>query len=337
MCMIAYHPAGAGTLTSAVVDTAMNRHADGFGFMWRDTSGDKPVVRVQAFEPSKRAEFRAALAPVIASGAEYAVHFRMATSGPRNADMSHPFVYTDPNGEQVAVMHNGVIGIQHDRAVESDTSAFVRLVLAELPANWWDSPALVYLVREAIGTRYSKLTIMTAERTIIVGEELGDWDEGLWYSSEHRPTSYSWRASTPVVKATGTKADPKSKRSQKRAAAAARKGKGLVTTPPKQVVRNVTSIVPYTTPEDAYVEDDGFRGTSLAGFTHLGHSVTSYVDLPLDRDGDYVSSVMCDECQTIGDVYIIDGQRYVDLSHDLFGERVQVDSALIGLTPVAVA
>lgn len=322
MCMIAYHPAGAGTLTQPVISTAMTRHPDGFGFMWRDTSGTSPVVRVAQFAPADRSKFIAALAPVIESGSEYAVHFRFGTSGPKSADMAHPFVYTDPDGQQVAVMHNGVIGIAHDRQTESDTSAFVRLVLERLPSQWWDNPALVYLVREAIG--YSKLTIMTAERTVIVGEEKGEWVEGIWYSSDHKPSSfdgkYSWSASKPSGLVTsphisdkaykgGTKADPNSKRSAKRAAAAAARAakRGV-----KPVQRGLT-VVPLVTPDTAYVPDDGYEPVTY--MTHLGHKVSALQSMPLHSDGDFDASIICEECQTTGDVYVIDGQRYIDLAH----------------------
>lgn len=336
MCMIAYAPAGAGTLTPAVIGTAMSRHPDGFGLAWRDTSGETPVLRTAAYSPKEREQFRATLDSVQKSGAEFAVHFRMATSGPVNAAMAHPFVYTDPEGNEVAILHNGIINIQHDRLVESDTSAYVRLVLAQLPARWWTQPALVYLVRESIG--WSKLTIMTAETTAIVGEERGEWDGGIWYSSEHR-SSYSsgkgWVSSKPSApvshKATGTPPTPGSKRSQKRAAKQAQrdalkaakalpvKAEGHAPTKRGIVIPIERSLtVPLVTGESAYEPDLSFTPGNLY---HAGHTVTALVDMPLDTDDDYSCAVICDECQTTGDVYVIDGSRYIDLAHFGPGDR----------------
>ena len=113
MCMIAYAPAGAGKLTSPVITSAMGRHPDGFGIAWRDTSGERNVLRTATFAPSDKPAFRTALDAVMQSGAEYAVHFRWATSGPKDASMAHPYLYEDPDPAvgTVAVLHNGVIGI----------------------------------------------------------------------------------------------------------------------------------------------------------------------------------------------------------------------------------
>lgn len=182
--MIAYRPFGkGGRIPNAVIDTAIQRHSDGFGIMWRDESG----LHTGSWAPKQRKQFRKALKACDAAGVEYAAHFRFATSGPTNVEMAHPYTYEDPDPAvgTVALMHNGIIDIAHDKAKESDTSAFVRLVLASLPSRWWANPAINYLVNEAIG--WSKLTIMTATETFNMHDKRGEWDDGLWYSSSHRP------------------------------------------------------------------------------------------------------------------------------------------------------
>lgn len=339
MCMIAYAPAGAGTLTPSVIGTAMGRHADGFGIAWRDTSGSAPVLRTRTFAPHDKPAFRALLDAVMKAGDEYAVHFRMATSGPKSADMSHPFTYEDPDPAvgTVAVLHNGIISIAHDRSKESDTAAFVRLVLAQLPTQWWTQPALVYLVREAIG--YSKLTIMTAAHgTHIVGEEKGEWDGGIWYSSEHRPSKWTsgatgWK-STYTPKADGgtgskpanTPPTPGSKRSQKRAAKQAlrearRKGLSVLpagNVPAERALVTVTGTAGDTCEVSAV--------PTFTGLRHAGHNVSMLASMPLDIDADYQGAVICDECRTSGDVYVIDGSRYIDLAHFGPGDGVAVET-----------
>ncbi|MFN8630246.1 MAG: hypothetical protein U0838_07970 [Chloroflexota bacterium] len=96
-------------------------------------------------------------------------------------------MYADPAGFQVAVLHNGVIDIAHDRLRTSDTAAFVVQVLAELPSRWWEQPALRYLVSAAIG--WSRLIVFPAlgEATLL-NEGSGEWDGGIWFSSSHRPS-----------------------------------------------------------------------------------------------------------------------------------------------------
>lgn len=334
MCMIAYAPAGAGRLTPSVIGTAMGRHADGFGIAWRDLSGSAPVLRTATFAPHDKPAFRAQLDAVMQAGDEYAVHFRMATSGPRNVDMSHPFTYEDPDPKvgTVAVLHNGIIGIAHDRTKESDTAAFVRLVLAQLPSQWWAQPALVYLVREAIG--YSKLTIMTAHGTHIVGEEKGEWDDGIWYSSEHRAstwTSGKWeskytpKGATVTAKPANTAPNPQSKRSQKRAAKAAARNarKGLSVLPSGNVPAE-RALVTVTSTGGDVCEVPGVP--EFTGLRHVGHNVSVLTSMPLDIDADYQGAVICEECRTSGDVYVIDGSRYIDLAHFGPEESVPTDT-----------
>jgi hypothetical protein len=307
MCLIAYSPTKAA-IPAAVIDAAMTRHPDGFGLMWRDATG----LHTKAFAPKDRAPFKALLAKVNRPGVEYAAHFRFATSGPKDVAMAHPYTYEDPDPEvgTVAVMHNGIINIAHDRNRESDTAAFVRLVLARLPSRWWTEPAFTFLVGEAIG--WSRLVLMTETETVNLQERDGTWDGGVWYSSEHRPVTYTtttastWTPARQTAASNPTPPTPGSKRSVKRAAAQAardaRKAGKVGTTalinPPALTV-NVTGVI---------------KGTTRV-LRHAGHNVTFLVDINPDKDGDYQQSVACDTCRTIGDVFAIDGDFYVELAH----------------------
>ena len=199
MCMIAYRPAGkAGHMTRSIVDTATQRHPDGFGIAWRAPDG----LHVERFAPTKksRASFKRLTAEVDKAGYEYVAHFRWATHGPKDAAHAHPYEYNDPDPKvgKVLVFHNGVIDIA-TTPQESDTEVFVRDVLGRLESRWWTNPALVYLVNEAIG--WSKFTIMTGGETVNLHAGKGEWDDGVWYSSNHRPTQ-KW---TPTKGGTVTK------------------------------------------------------------------------------------------------------------------------------------
>jgi len=302
-----------GNIPNSVIDTALNRHPDGFGIMWRGKDG----LGFTSYAPKQRKQFRKALKALDRGGVEYAAHFRWATSGPKDRDMAHPYTYEDPDPEvgTVAVMHNGVIGIAHDRARESDTSAFVRLVLADLPTRWWTNDALVYLVREAIG--YSKLTIMTATETVIINERDGTWDNGIWYSSDHLPSKTAkW---TNYKGASGSEYGTQTPRTTTGA------------------IVPVQSLVPYAgnadltgksayesavvlglvEPEDTITDACTVRTVDRpAQFRHAGHNLTAIVDIDMyNGDRDYEDAVICDECRTIGTVYVIDGTYYIDMAH----------------------
>ena len=332
-------------IPNAVIDTAMNRHADGFGIAWRE----KGELRVEKFGPDERAEFREVLKRVDLAGLEYVTHFRWATHGPKDRDHAHPFEYTDATGEKVVVFHNGIIDIA-TRPEESDTEVFVRDVLAKLPANWWDSPALVYLVGEAIG--YSKLVIMTRFETISLHDKRGNWDGGIWYSSDHKPTKWSSGSTYTSGKGwedsrnRGTSSVCVHKRDyleecvdcgraeyvpSKGNLTTAKGQKGLVTAP-KGVTAATTALTvvsggapaddEYDRP-DEWDDIDGALGLLPArgrGRTlrHAGHTLSLLQDVNFARDGEYEDGVICNECQTLGDLYVIDGQTYPDLAH-LYG------------------
>ena len=340
MCMIALRPAASGNIPNAVIDAAMTRHADGFGLMWRDAKG----VHATTYAPQARKPFRKALKSLDRSGVEYAAHFRFATSGPKNAEMAHPYSYEDPDPEvgTVYLMHNGVIGIEHDRTAESDTSAFVRLVLAALPSRWWTQPALVFLVNEAID--YSKFVIMTATETVNLHDKLGEWDGGLWYSSYHKPLMGKGIYSSTLGGSDGTYAAYKARTSGKghdiNTSFKTEWGEWDGETQEWTDYRTVADRLTGTTSDGTAVEfgerfcntatgaararlglldtADGGAGRivdNVLRLRHGGHSLTAITDIHLDSDADYMDAVTCDICQTVGSVYVMDGSYYVDMDH----------------------
>lgn len=333
--MIAYRPvkpgkAGGANIPHEVIDTAIGRHADGFGVAWREVGADgQPTLRVEKYGPDGAKAFRKMLKRVDRSGSEYVAHFRFATQGPKVQRLAHPYEYDDPIEGRVLVFHNGIINIKAE-SHESDTQVFVERVLAELPSGWWRTPALKYLVTAAID--WSKLVIMTATETVNLHESRGDWDGGIWYSSDHKPAAWKqWRN------------DGKGSQWGGRA----------VGTP----MATPTSIVPYSASSCDLLPDDtaksaresadvfeasgesdielegGFDGdgnfivspttrtwlptgkNNRYGLKHAGHNVTEVVVIDRGRDDEWLQSVVCDVCKTMGDAYVIDGTVWIDMSH----------------------
>lgn len=295
--MIAYRPVKPGkngaNIPHEVIDLAMIRHADGFGVAWREFGADgAPHLKVEKFGPANRKQFRKALKRVDRSGSEYVAHFRFATQGPRVQSLAHPYEYVDPNEGRVLVFHNGVIDIRAEKH-ESDTEVFVRDVLATLPSAWWRDPAMRFLVTAAID--WSKLVIMTATETINLHDSRGGWDGGIWYSSEHK--AYKLTAAI-YGSAIGTQ---------------------TVIVPPKSAVASAQVLLPSTTDWEFEADTDEWEGTHRAryapGLMHAGHKVSEIVVIDRSRDGDWAGGVTCDECQTVGDAYVIEGTVFMDLSH----------------------
>lgn len=124
-------------------------------------------------------------------GSNFALHFRIATSGKVNAANCHPFSVSD----KLAFIHNGVIGNGCKRF--SDTYHFNRNVLQKLPTNFLSNNGILTLVDSAIG--HSKLVFINSEnRFHISNEHLGHWDNvGNWFSNysylPYVPTTNYWK------------------------------------------------------------------------------------------------------------------------------------------------
>ncbi len=282
--MIAYRPAAGGkgpNIPNQVIDIALTRHPDGYGLAWREDG----KISIAKFGPQQRKLFRRTLKRLDRIGLEYAAHFRQATHGPAVQSLAHPFTYEDPNEGTVAVLHNGVIDIATEPH-ESDTQVFARDVLAHLPSAWWRTPALRYLVSGAIG--WSKLVVMTVRETVIIAEGSGEWDGGLWYSSNHRG-SYKY---TPKATYNGKAWNDYLAEKEAAKATAATAASALIETP--------------------MLAGTGDLSHPLR---HGGHTLSLLASVKFDRDGDWPSSVVCDVCYTVGDLYVIDGAYYPDLAH----------------------
>lgn len=339
MCMIAHRflgPKGkGGNIPNEVIGTAMTRHSDGFGIAWRDPE-DGLVYEKFGPQPEHARLFRDRLKEIDSDKAiEYVAHFRFATHGPEDADHAHPFAYDDPDPKvgTVLVFHNGIISGVKTGALESDTEVFVRDYLSKLPSRWWDNPGIRRLVDHMGG--WSRLVLMTNDETINLNYSQGEDDGGLWYSSDHRPYKYA-----TYTKSTG---------------------------------------ISYSTPKESYGFDgeeayeawlaagaddeelsvygltkEGYRPRPTVGAigpqstTPMGndalwldnkHTLTPLVTFDFSKDGDYPRSITCDECGTEGDVYLIGGKAYVDMTHDgdiLYDENTR-ELAVVKVTEMEAA
>jgi predicted glutamine amidotransferase len=307
MCLIIHRPTngkrGTGSnVPGDVLDYNSRLNPDGFGIAWRDP---KRGLLHEKFAPGKdeyRRFFDLLKSIDRQATVEYVAHYRKATHGAPCKELSHPFVYEDPSAGPVLVFHNGIIPIKTSKG-ESDTSEFVKRVLANIEPRWWEKPAYKYLIEESIG--YSRLLIMTNEGTYRFNQSQWESQQGIWYSTTPRSYSYS-----------------------------SGKGKAWSDYP--------SSTKPYASKlttsaflderygdddDDDYEEDeflDGLGFTSVSskpsasGWYQLGHHVTpvSQVDDPeADRTGDRYGVAVCDTCKTSGEFYVIDGKVYLDVPH----------------------
>lgn len=291
MCIIIHREQGSN-VPNNVLDYNRTKNPDGFGISWRDEYG----VHVEKFSPKEYDDFHALLKRLDRDPSiEYTAHYRLATHGAPCKELSHPFTYEDPEVGPVHVFHNGIIRIS-TRQGESDTSQFVKDILAKMPSQWWKNPALVYLVEEAIG--YSRLLLMTNDETIrLDGGKSWTKQGGIWYSTDPGPSKWLPKG--------GTKYVPTS-------------GKGNEHNLPSNIVK-YTPPSAWTQPEEIstdarFTEVEDEDTGDVAGWYHEGHWVESLIDIE-DGDDDITGAAVCTECNTVGEFYIISGTTFIDVPH----------------------
>lgn len=171
MCLLIVKPAGLSVDTDCLYNAAL-AHPHGAGIAWSNGSRvsiekdhapdiDDLVARLETLQ-----EFPAL------------VHFRYATHGSVSVDNTHPFEL--PNGWAAA--HNGVFHNVKPVGDESDTRAFLRSYVAPLVERDALAAGLPLLEQLALGNR---LAVLSPDgKATIVGERLGLWRCGVWYSND---------------------------------------------------------------------------------------------------------------------------------------------------------
>lgn len=131
----------------------------------------------------------------VGEDSDIVIHMRIATHGSVCAANTHPFRID----EHTAMAHNGILSgytggelsnrLKQQMGEEdvSDTRLFIEDIIKSLPANWLDSPGLVRLVKEYIGT-YNKMVFITSNpelknRVYVLNANAGVFADGLWFSN----------------------------------------------------------------------------------------------------------------------------------------------------------
>jgi hypothetical protein len=186
MCIISFMPSKAQRVGEDILAKCWSSNPDGAGLMYPNTERSILVVdKGHMTLAALQAAFK-----LVPEGVPVAVHFRIATHGPKDQANTHPHVVWP---DEVAIVHNGIlpIGAPAD-SKESDTARFARLVLPGLAKTWWKNAAMCHLIEEYMG-KGNKLVVMDQTGSYkILNEEAGVWDSGVWFSnSTFRPYSYS--------------------------------------------------------------------------------------------------------------------------------------------------
>lgn len=197
MCVIAFSPKGTDIPTKQQIKKMWNKNPDGAGYAYVNKKGK--VVFKKGF--MSLSDLMAELeAPERFKNTNFALHFRIGTSGKNDKETCHPFPVSNnfgdlrkTEGEADSVLfHNGILsegGITSPLA--SDTQDFV-VAMSPLLKKFNRSKARDFFIEELIeGNRVLVLYKNNAFKMFGKWEKDGD----IWVSNLNYQYSYSWYGS----------------------------------------------------------------------------------------------------------------------------------------------
>ena len=163
---------------------------DGAGLLWFDGK-QLQTFKMLIETDSDFYEFRLQYKRAYAEGESgVIVHFRMATNGDVHENNCHPFTYNDKNGNENALVHNGVIrGYDYnlfkpsDKISSTDTYNFIQKNMVGIDIY---NPYQRKNIEKLIGS-YNKFIVMTETGDVfILNASSGYWlTDGNWYSNQN--------------------------------------------------------------------------------------------------------------------------------------------------------
>lgn len=172
--------------TCGVIERGWKDNSDGWGLM--QSNGSEIIV-------NKGLRFDT-LKPLLdnLNGNPYVLHYRWATHGNKNLDNCHPFRIT----KQLYMAHNGVIQIECDNKLMSDTWHFAkRLREIGVDSDAVKDKEVVTMIEEYIG-KSNKLAFLDNKGNIsFANENSGLWQDGVWYSNSlslYENSDWGWES-----------------------------------------------------------------------------------------------------------------------------------------------
>lgn len=197
MCVIAFSPKGVDIPTESQLRQMWNCNPDGAGYAYVDKKGS--VVYRKGFLTFESL-LKELEAPERFKSTNFAIHFRIGTSGKNDGATCHPFPISNNFGElrktegvaESVLFHNGILsngGIVSPLA--SDTQDFV-VAMTPLLKKYNRSKARDHFIGQLI--KGNRLLILYKNNTF---KMFGDWqkDGDIWVSNLNYKYDYSWYGS----------------------------------------------------------------------------------------------------------------------------------------------
>ena len=187
MCTAIAQPKGTETLSIAILETGWNANPDGGGYAFIDpnnTIQQRHFMEMDDFILNylQDHEDNGATSPFV-------LHVRIATHGSVTLENCHPFDVPLQGAGDMVMAHNGIISKMGPYVKDTDltdTEGLIKYVLCDLVDAWLDSTLMTDLMEDAIDS--SKLVFLTTSEDLnsnlyILNEELGIWEDEVWYSN----------------------------------------------------------------------------------------------------------------------------------------------------------
>jgi hypothetical protein len=171
MCIIIAKPVGAIIPADHIIESAKTNQ-DGIGVSYKKTDGTIGIEKYMHLE-----EFMAIWEPDLARPEiEMVVHLRIATHGKVSLDNVHPF----RTSQGYALHHNGIIQCPVLPG-KTDSESFTRRHIDGMTPKTIQRQTWRNHIEKMIGE--SKLALHTDTGILLFNEDLGHWNDGVWYSN----------------------------------------------------------------------------------------------------------------------------------------------------------
>lgn len=182
MCIIVYIPKGSICPDEETLWNCWLSNPDGGGVTVHKP-GKETISVFKSMDEEKFIKRVVDWANKYGEESDIVAHFRIGTSGNRDLTNVHPFHLHD---QRAVLFHNGVLPeFTVKGSPKSDTRYFAEF-LRTLPPGFMFNPAVMYQIRKIVSGDKLVFQYLSEEglKTILVNEETGIWENGVWYSND---------------------------------------------------------------------------------------------------------------------------------------------------------
>lgn len=181
MCLALYASVGK-EISRQQFDRFSLSNSDGYGMLWVEDNILKyyKTLALDDFYSNYKQWFDKV------KDTPFVLHFRLGTGGKKDLENCHPFMCND----QIGFVHNGIISGMANEQNYSDTYVFNRDYLVPISDEIYGEFTRM-LIEDNIGSNNKLIFLNNKKEHLIINEDQGKWNDGVWYSS-------AWHAYEPT-------------------------------------------------------------------------------------------------------------------------------------------